>query len=211
MAPLFIFEGPDGIGKTTLSMRLAAYLQERGLPCEYLSFPGREPGTLGHLVYELHHQPTKHGVGRIDPTSRQILHIAAHVDAVEMRIRPLLTAGTTVVLDRFWWSTWVYGRTTGAPVNSLEKMIELEKQHWRDIQPACLFLVTRTQSVRSEQSACDFRELSETYRVLAERERGVHRILHVATDGPVEDSFSTVLREIETMPVEHATKTNDGK
>ena len=99
---LIVFEGADGIGKSVLSQRVAEHLRNNGVSCALLAFPGLEAGTLGRLVYELHHNAAKHGVEAIDPTSMQVLHIAAHIDAIEQKIRPALDSGTWVVLDRFW-------------------------------------------------------------------------------------------------------------
>ena len=90
---------------------------------------------MGRLVYDLHHDADDLGLGEINPTSLQILHIAAHVDAIEERILPALRTGAWVVLDRFWWSTWVYGLAFGVPENSLETMIELELLHWGEVKP----------------------------------------------------------------------------
>ena len=90
---LVVFEGPDGVGKTTLAEALVGELTCRGTRCEYFSFPGKDPGTLGRLVYEVHHDPKKFGIRDINPTSKQVLHIAAHVDAIERRILPALEEG----------------------------------------------------------------------------------------------------------------------
>src|SRR5688572_21439337 len=116
---LFVFEGPDGSGKTTLSMAFAKYLRNKGTDCEHFAFPGREAGTLGKLVHELHHNSALVGVDSLTPSSLQLLHIAAHVDAIESRIVPLLKNGRSIVLDRFWWSTWVYGKINRVSNNSL--------------------------------------------------------------------------------------------
>ena len=51
---LIVFEGPDGVGKSTLAEHLTGRLREAGVPCEHLAFPGRQPGSLGRLVYDLH-------------------------------------------------------------------------------------------------------------------------------------------------------------
>ena len=130
---LIVFEGPDGVGKSTLAERLTSRLHETGVPCEHLAFPGRRPGSLGRLVYDLHHDAPRLGLGEVNATSLQALHIAAHVDAIEGEVLPALRAGTWVVLDRFWWSTWVYGAAFGVPVRSLEAMIELEQLHWDNV------------------------------------------------------------------------------
>ena len=104
----------------------------------------------GKLVYELHHEPSSHGVSVISPSSLQLLHIAAHVDAIENRIAPVLREGKTVVLDRFWWSTQVYGMVSGVPRPVLDGMIEIELAAWNPIRPTCLFLITRQLPLRPE-------------------------------------------------------------
>src|SRR3990172_5906938 len=111
---LYVFEGADGVGKSELSRRFFEHLTRSGIECEYLAFPGKDAGTLGKLIYDIHHESGRFGIHAISATSLQILHIAAHVDAIENRIIPALKAGRSVVLDRFWWSTEVYGIVAGA-------------------------------------------------------------------------------------------------
>src|SRR5688500_17341624 len=86
-----IFEGIDGVGKSTLAKALAAYC-ERLFPQESItqgSFPGARPGSLGEWVYRLHHgqipglQPEL-----IAPPALQLLHVAAHVDGIQSWIGP---------------------------------------------------------------------------------------------------------------------------
>jgi dTMP kinase len=110
---LIVFKGPDGAGKTTLARELSRRLGDSGVPCEYVAFPGQQHGTLGRLIYDLHHNPKSYGINNINATSLQVLHLAAHVDAIEGQILPALKAGRWIVLDRFWWSTWVYGSALG--------------------------------------------------------------------------------------------------
>ena len=85
---LIVFEGPDGVGKSTLSLALADRLKAMGLPCQHLSFPGKAAGTVGRLVYDVHHDPAQYGIQEITAASLQALHIAAHLDAIERRILP---------------------------------------------------------------------------------------------------------------------------
>ena len=47
---LIVIEGPDGVGKTTLTHALVTRLRHLGFPCHTYAFPGNEPGTLGSLV-----------------------------------------------------------------------------------------------------------------------------------------------------------------
>jgi dTMP kinase len=147
---LYVFEGPDGVGKSTLADWFAEHLRESGSRCILLSFPGKEKGTLGKHVYELHHDLARFEIHTLAPASLQLLHVAAHIDAIENRIKPLLGEGTTVVLDRFWWSTFVYGLVGGASRAVLDRMVALERAVWDPVQPDELFLITRSEPLRAE-------------------------------------------------------------
>ncbi len=190
---LFVFEGPDGVGKSTVAAEFARRLSE-DRPAVLLSFPGREPGTLGHHVYELHHASARFGVERLSAASLQLLHIAAHLDAIEARIVPLLEAGTTVVLDRYWWSTWVYGVVGGARRDVLEQAIALERSQWAQNAPAAVFLITRAEPFRAETSVETWTRLVAEYSLLAAREAARTRVLELRNDGTLE---STVTRALE--------------
>ena len=185
---LIVFEGPDGVGKSTLSKQLADRLREAGVPCEHMAFPGNQPESLGRLVYDLHHDAQGLGFSDINPTSLQMLHIAAHVDSIEEQILPTLRDGTWVVLDRFWWSTWVYGSAYGVPDRSLEAMVGLEKLHWGQVEPYILFLVERRNGTPSGGEALPG-QLPERYRELATRERLHLRVVTLNNDSSVEDAL----------------------
>jgi thymidylate kinase len=167
-AKLFVFEGPDGSGKTTLSSAFVDYLRSEGLECDYFAYPGQEIGTIGRLVYDIHHDSKSVGVESITPTSLQMLHIAAHVDAIESRILPALNSGTTVVLDRFWWSTWVYGRVGSVNPRILRTMIKLEQIAWSKALPTVVFLIERTKDLQHRSEQCH--KLSAEYAKLAQDE-----------------------------------------
>ena len=188
---LIVFEGPDGVGKSTLAEQLTDHLRATGVPCERLAFPGRRPGTLGRLVYDLHHDASGLGLGEVNPTSLQLLHIAAHVDAIEGHILPALRAGTWIVLDRFWWSTWVYGAAFGVSEPSLKAMIELERLHWGHIKPDVLFLVERDSCTADNGDGLQVR-----YRELANREQLHSRVVALHNDSSVEDALNAVWEEI---------------
>src|ERR1043166_7313124 len=140
---LLVFEAPDGMGKTTVAERLVAGLREAGIAAEDMHFPGRTGGTLGSHVYRLHHEFKAMGISSIHPTSLQVLHVAAHVDAIRSRILPALRSGRWIILDRFWWSTLVYGVVGGVDRDSLERLIKVEELQWGNVRPAALFLVRR--------------------------------------------------------------------
>ena len=184
---LIVFEGHGGVGKSTLAERLTNRLRETGITCKLFAFPGRDPGSLGRLVYDLHHDPRGLGLGEVNPTSLQVLHIAAHVDAIEREVLPALRAGIWVVIDRFWWSTWVYGAAFGVPEHSLEAMIELEQLHWGKFKPYVLFLVERESLVPDDGNG-----LQERYRKLATREQLQSRVITLVNDSSIEDALDAI-------------------
>lgn len=189
---LIVFEGPDGAGKSTLARRLAESFENEKIQCQYMSFPGHEPGTLGRLVYDLHHESSKFGINALDPASLQLLHVAAHIDAISTRIRPALERGQWIILDRFWWSTLVYGSIGGVDLGILKRMISVELATWQEIRPFQLFLVGRSKPARTSESVEQFEQLTDKYAELARREEGKYPISVVRTDGTVDESFDFV-------------------
>jgi thymidylate kinase len=191
LSRLIVFEGPDGVGKTTVAQEVCRELDRGGVPATYLSFPGHDEGTLGNLVYKVHHDAVSLGVTTdVHAVSLQVLHVAAHIDAIENRILPTLAAGTWVVLDRFWWSTWVYGTFSGLPEESRDRMIELELCHWKNVRPSVLFLVERV------SDAPGYPELRDFYRMLSRREQDAHSIIELDNAGPLNDTVSAVLEHL---------------
>lgn len=188
-----MFEGPDGVGKTALATAFAEHLTGRGATCDFMSFPGHEEGTLGHLVYRLHHDPGGFGIRSVRPTSVQVLHIAAHIDAIETRILPALSAGRHIVLDRFWWSTWVYGVVSKANRQALRAMIRAERACWGAARPSAAFLVTRVMSLRASEVEGRWQELCSEYRSLAESERRRYPVHVVPNDCTLEEALGRII------------------
>ena len=196
-AILLVFEGVDGVGKTTLVNRLQRVLRSKGVRCRTASFPGKTPGTLGAHVYALYHDPKKFNVSSISQTALQLLVTAAHVEAIELLVRPSLEKGITVILDRYWWSTWVYGKASGVTDSTLSKLIEIEEMSWNDHQPAALFFLTRrTRSRKRKGDTKQDYQLNKLYKSLVERElkTGRHPIFVVTNDGSIENAMSQLWR-----------------
>lgn len=187
LGQLIIFEGADGNGKSHLATYLTVLLQEAGVEAEQFSFPGRSAGSLGSLIYQLHHAPEDVGVKSITPLGLQALHIAAHLDLVEGTILPTLRAGKWVLLDRYWWSTWVYGMADGANEQCLELLIRAEKTLWDGIQPAASFIVDRVEALRKENSPERFELLRRLYAEVVEREADSERT-HVIDNNALDES-----------------------
>jgi dTMP kinase len=179
---LIVFEGPDGVGKSTLVKEAGNILNIRGISYSALSFPGKDPGTLGWLVDRIHHSPQTVNVSGLTPLSLQALHIAAHLDHIETRILPVLARGEWFILDRFWWSTWVYGTLNHAPAGVLDKLVEAEQTAWGNTLPAAAFLVRRTSAFRPEQTAGTFSELIDLYDDVAREAKKRHRVISMSND-----------------------------
>src|SRR5579885_753088 len=123
LGKLIVFEGVDAAGKSSLSKTFHQNVVAEGKQARLFAFPGNDPQTLGGLVYKIHHSPSAFGISRMTAASLQTLHIAAHLDAIEQIFSSALEGGEMVILDRFWWSTWVYGMVGGVQESVLEHLV----------------------------------------------------------------------------------------
>jgi dTMP kinase len=196
---LIVFEGANEVGKSTLAALLYTALRSRNIACDLVAFPGNVAGTLGRHVYELHHGASRFGVARIDATSLQLMHIAAHVDAIEHIIKPAIECDRVVILDRFWWSTQVYGTAGLANQHSVELMIEIERHHWGSIAPDVMFLVNRTMPVTPLYNMDDWRKIAQLYKDLAFCESSTYRVKLVENDGPIDLASRLVLEHFDAL------------
>jgi dTMP kinase len=201
---LIIFEGADGVGKTELSIRLAARLTSQEHPFSYMPFPGRAEGSLGLLVYKLHHTPRDLNISSVTPSALQALHVAAHLDGLEIVIIPSLMAGISFVLDRFWWSTIVYGRVNGISESTISALLQLERSGWGDTLPDVVFLISRLQPLRAEP--LDFwRRTKDSYQLLAKEEHGRYPIVGVDNDGEPEATLNKIVSVLKSLGMTHGT------
>jgi dTMP kinase len=113
---LLTFEGSEGCGKSTQIALLRTRLEAAGRAVEVLREPG---GTeLGESIRHLL-QHAKEGAA-MTPETELLLFAASRAQLVREKIRPLLEAGTFVILDRFLDSTTVYqGIARGLPLESV--------------------------------------------------------------------------------------------
>jgi thymidylate kinase len=192
LGKLFVFEGVDGSGKTTLSRAFAEHAKNSDFECEWFSFPGCENGTLGKQVYDIHHGRLGVRAAAINPTSLQLLHIAAHIDAMNRRILPALKQGRIVVLDRYWWSTFVYGTVAGADEDSLNRMIQIELHHWSNVRPTCAFLVRRKARL-GENLNLERTSLAKEYDQLGAREGRKYKVSVIDNDGTVAEALQCII------------------
>ncbi|MDX0931390.1 hypothetical protein GOE05_28695 [Sinorhizobium medicae] len=191
---LFIFEGPDGVGKTTIVEELKQKLPPTAF--EFLSFPGRDEGTLGRAIYRIHHEPEEFGIKVMSELARQALHIAAHIDAIETRIGPWLAEGKNVVLDRFWWSTLVYGSVGGGKQKALQELVAAEKTVWGEIKPAAAFLIDRDSPINRREDLTFWHQLRDSYARLAAQQGGDYPVITVRNIGSIAEAIDGVTVKI---------------
>jgi thymidylate kinase len=198
---LIVFEGPDGVGKSTISAEFVRELSAQGQRAELLTFPGREAGTLGHLVYGIHHEAERFGVRSVTAAAKQTLHIAAHLDAIERLILPTLRKGTTVVLDRFWWSTLVYGIVGGTDRKILEALIGVERLLWGSVLPDVVLLLRRDAPIDRDEPLPRWLSLRDEYDRLAKQERSVYPVAVVENAGTLSETLAQVRHVLESSNI----------
>ncbi|MGK2934784.1 MAG: dTMP kinase [Gemmatimonadaceae bacterium] len=99
---LVVFEGAEGVGKSTQVDLLLRRLKEAGIAA--VSF--REPGgtVVGDRIREILLSPGN----EISPAAEALLFMASRAELCEREIAPAIAEGKIVVLDRFFLSTYAY-------------------------------------------------------------------------------------------------------
>ncbi|NJK37990.1 MAG: dTMP kinase [Oscillatoriales cyanobacterium RM2_1_1] len=105
---LIVFEGVEGVGKTTQIQKTRDWLESQQIRPTRSIVTTREPGgtvlgkSLRQLLLDSHDQE------RIEPRTELLLYAADRAQHVESLIKPLLNQGTIILCDRFTDSTLAY-------------------------------------------------------------------------------------------------------
>jgi dTMP kinase len=99
---LVVFEGAEGVGKTTQIARLGDRLGAAGITYDRFREPGGTP--LGDEIRSLLLSPASTD---IRPRAEALLFMAARAQLMA-RVTARLAAGSVVLLDRFFLSTYAY-------------------------------------------------------------------------------------------------------
>ncbi|MFN3166410.1 MAG: nucleotide kinase domain-containing protein [Phycisphaeraceae bacterium] len=202
---LYIFEGPDAVGKSTLADAFANALRDRGRKVTVTASPGRNQGTIGELVYRLHHDSSKFDINTVSPASLQTLHVAAHIDALETEIRPLIDSGTDVVLDRCWISTLAYGRMLGVDHATLKHLIALELQIWSSLRPRLTFLVSTQEPLRQDYNTDVWHSLKAEYQEVLQQIDSSWQVQTLPNNADVSAALNEALRALP-KPIRDSTR-----
>jgi dTMP kinase len=176
--PFITFEGSEGCGKSTQVHKLAARLEQNGVPF----LVTREPGgtAIGETIRELL-QFAPHGVGMTAETEL-LLFEASRSQLVHEIIKPALERGLCVISDRFFDSTTVY--QGAARKLDGQVVVQLNAFAAGDCVPDLTFVLdidlataqsriqrTARRPDRMEQQSAEFYErVRAAYRQLAARE-----------------------------------------
>ncbi len=160
---LIVFDGAEGVGKSTHIRRVADRLQATGARCLTVREPGGTP--VGDDIRGI----VLHSSHDLAPATEALLFIASRAQHVTRVIRPALDEGTIVLADRFFLATYAYqivGRgldeadvvaanrlATGGLVPDLTLVFDLPVEE--GLQRA----MTRSGADRVERAARDFHTL----------------------------------------------------
>jgi len=182
------FEGPEGSGKSTQLRLLAERLRKAGQDVLETQEPGGTPIgiQIRHVLLDAKNR-------ELCPTAELLLMFASRAQNVDESILPALSAGRTVLSDRFTDSTLVYqgvGRGLGA-----ELVYELDRIACRGLVPDLTLVIdidaetglarALRRSVRTEDSETRIEEqdvgfhrrVREAYRQLASDEPARVRLI----------------------------------
>lgn len=189
---LVIFEGIDHVSKSIICEAVYKLLNQKKLPCSSYSFPGKVEGTLGKLVYDIHHNREALKSEDIDPLSLQVLHIAAHIDTLKRNIIPDVSAGKIVLLDRSWWSTFAYGVANGLSAQSLTEIIQPERNLLTQI-PRIMFIYISRQKREDDYPIDKTLRILQTYEMLCD---GTANTIKIKNDTEIECAVENVYKAI---------------
>lgn len=102
LAPFIVFEGIDGVGKTTQLKQLSQWMEERyGCSIHLTSEPTNRP--IGRLLKEALQQQVK-----FDDFCQALLFAADRIDHLKTEITFNLQRGIPVLCDRYYLSSFAY-------------------------------------------------------------------------------------------------------
>ena len=136
-------------------------------------------------------------MANISLLAKQALHVAAHIDAIDRQIVPALKRGQTVLLDRFWWSAWVYGLVDGCDRRQLRALIDAERAAWGTVQPTLAIVLRRPEPINRPDNLPYWRQLGAGYGRLASRESRIHPVSVLDNVGDQANTLAALIAAVD--------------
>lgn len=135
MARFFSFDGIDGVGKSTQVRLFCTWLEAEGHSVVLCRDPGST--ALGEQIRNI--LLRNDDATAIAARSEMLLYMAARAQLVDEVIRPALSAGKTVVSDRFLLANIVYqGHAGGLDLESIRQVGRVAVD---GVTPDCTFVL----------------------------------------------------------------------
>lgn len=200
---LITFEGIDGSGKTTQIRKLRQMLEAASIPFEVIREPG---GTIvgekiRSILLDKEHT-------NMSPETELLLYEAARSQIVCERILPALSAGKTVICDRFYDSTVAYqGYARGL---SLEAVDLVNRIATGGLEPDLTFLMDmsaadaasrvdrrKKDSDRLESEGLVFMEkVREGYLALSKKSA---RMIYLDAAAPIDEVWQQIEKKVREV------------
>lgn len=123
-----VLDGPDGCGKSSQARMLMDWLHSQEVPTVGFRDPGAT--VIGEKIREILLSPAHEAM---TTPAEVLLYMAARVQLWAEQIKPALSAGQCVVLDRWLSSTCAYQGYAGA--FGMEKVIEIARASLERVWP----------------------------------------------------------------------------
>jgi dTMP kinase len=123
-----VLDGPDGCGKSSQARLLMDWLQSQGVSTVGFRDPGAT--VIGEKIREILLSPAHEAM---TTPAEVLLYMAARVQLWAEKIKPALSEGRCVVLDRWLSSTCAYQGYAGA--FGMEKVIEIARASLERVWP----------------------------------------------------------------------------
>lgn len=202
---LFVFEGMNSAFKSTLAQGLAEKLRKNKQDVLVLSFPDPDPKMLESSINTIFFN-SLFSSDDVSQTSLQLMNIATRINSIEKIILPALTKETTVILDRYWWSTIAYGVLSSIERKILNSIINVEKLAWSGRKPSKLFYIKCDKPTTTELSPKQWKLLSDTYQELFMEEKYSYPIEIIQNTKSINNLIDFVVSNIQNLSVNKTKK-----
>jgi dTMP kinase len=190
------FEGLDGSGKSVQARLFKTFLEEMGFEVILTKEPTAD-SEAGREVRRILNKEI-----RLEPREIQKLFVQDRKEHLEKLIIPAIQEGKIVLVDRYFFSTFAFGKADGL---DLEWLIEMNQKF---LAPDITFLLRvspevcinrinkRNENVALFEKKEILRAVWETYKILPNRFKNIH---FVEGEGSIENVFEEIKKLIKNL------------